>query len=624
VETPTTIHAALQYSTALFDEATMQSWADHLVVLLEEITADPDRPVSLLPILTPGDSARLAALNDTAADVTPATIVDLFRRQNPDRTAVIDCDRHTTYRRLDEDSDRLAHGLHAQGVRPGDLVALVLPRGTELVTAMLAVLKTGAAYLPIDVTTPAARIAQLLDDAAPALVLTDNGIPDAPAVALPTVLPGQPAYLIYTSGSTGTPKGVLIPHHNLTNLVTATAREYGFGPDDTWTLFHSPAFDFAVWEIWGPLLTGGRLVIADNPRDPAAFAQLLVQQRVTVLNQTPSAFAQLTPPAGHRVRLIIFGGEKLEQHHLRQQWAEATLINMYGITETTIHVTHQHIDHNVSIGVPLPNYQVHLLDQHLQPVPPGTPGEIHVAGPGLAHGYRGQPALTAERFIPGPAGQRLYRSGDRARLLPDGTLEYLGRTDHQLKIRGHRIEPTEVENALTVHPRISTAVVTGQDDRLIAYIVPGGDVPAIDELRTHLASLLPPHMVPSVFVPLTALPLNTNGKLDRAALPTVDSERPDLTASYQAPATPTEQTLAEIWSELLGLSKVGIDDDFFDLGGHSLLATQAMSRIRSAFKIELPLTALFDQPTIRALAVVVTQHLLGDNADAEAYEEFEL
>ncbi|WP_146169680.1 AMP-binding protein, partial [Actinoplanes italicus] len=292
VETPTTIHAALQYSTALFDRPTVQDWADHLAVLLESVVAGPDRPVSLLPMLTGRDHGLLAALNDTAADTARISIVDLFRRQDPGRVAIVDGDRHVLYRELEQDSDRLALAIQTEGVRSGDLVALVLPRGTELITAMLAVVKAGAAYLPIDVTTPAARISRLLEEATPAAVLTSldttnvpSGGPEVPAyfrhlrtasvgfslvlrtarpaTAVPNQptapLPDQPAYLIYTSGSTGTPKGVLIPHHNLTNLITTTAGLYGFGPDDTWTLFHSPAFDFAVWEIWAPLLTGGRL-----------------------------------------------------------------------------------------------------------------------------------------------------------------------------------------------------------------------------------------------------------------------------------------------------------------------------------------------------------------------------
>ncbi|MFG2169752.1 non-ribosomal peptide synthetase, partial [Micromonospora chersina] len=433
------------YSTALFDAATVQAWAQHLLVLLEAVVADPDRPVSLLPVLTGNDRARLDALNDTTVDITPTSIVDMFTRQDPSLVAIIDGDQHTTYQQLAENSDQLAHRLHALGITTGHLVALHMPRNTDLITAMLAVLKTGAAYLPIDITTPPARVTQLLHDAHPSIVLTNLDIPDAPTTTLPTPLPDQPAYLIYTSGSTGNPKGVLVPHRNLTALITATTREYQFGPHDTWTLFHSPAFDFAVWEIWGPLLTGGRLVITDHTtsRDPNALADLLTRHHVTILNQTPSAFAQLTPPTSHHIRMVILGGEKLETHHLHHHWTDTTLINMYGITETTIHVTHTPITDPITIGQPLPNYRIHLLDHHLQPVPPGTPGEIHVAGTGLAHGYHHQPALTAERFIPNPftPGQRLYRTGDRARLLPNGNLQYLGRTDHQLKIRGHRIEP---------------------------------------------------------------------------------------------------------------------------------------------------------------------------------------
>ncbi|WP_203737927.1 amino acid adenylation domain-containing protein, partial [Actinoplanes italicus] len=600
--------AAFEYSTALFDAATVRSWADHLLVLLAGVAADADVPVALLPILTGTDADRVAACNDTATPVVPASIVDLFAEQaaaRPDQVAIIDGDRETTYAELDRNSDDLARRL---GVQPGELVALIMPRGTGLVTAMLAVLKAGAAYLPIDVTTPKARVTKLLRDADPAVVLTGVDVSGPPAGELRRPLPGQAAYLIYTSGSTGTPKGVLVSHHSATVLITTSAQVYGFGPDDTWTLFHSPAFDFAVWEIWTPLLTGGRLVITDQAtsRDPDAFSRLLARHRVTVLNQTPSAFAQLTPPAEHRPRLVIFGGEKLEPQHLRQHWAGSTLINMYGVTETTVVTTHTPADPAgpISIGTPLPNTRVHLLDRNLQPVPPGVTGEIFIGGTGLAIGYHGTPALTAARFVASPlgGGERLYRSGDLARMLPDGSLDYLGRSDLQLKVRGHRIEPAEIENALTGHPGVDAAIVTAHDNRLVAYVVPDGELPAADELRDHLRVSLPESMVPALFVEISGVPLNANGKRDLTRLPVPDSNRPELSTTFQAPRTAAERALAEIWTDLLGLDRVGAGDDFFDLGGHSLLATRAIGRIRTALGVDLPLAALFDHPTVQELA----------------------
>ncbi|MFG2169744.1 amino acid adenylation domain-containing protein, partial [Micromonospora chersina] len=623
------LRGALEYSTALFDAATVRSWADHLLVLLDAVGTDPDQPVSLLPMLTGADQARLAALNDTAVEVTPASIVDLFAEQprtRPDHTAIIDGDRIIDYRQLDHDAELLAHRLHALGVRPGQLVALLLPRGADLVTAMLAVLKAGAAYLPIDVTTPLNRVGRLLSDAAPAALVTttddepatmikvltlDTPAAPAPVVPLPAPRPEQPAYLIYTSGSTGTPKGVLVSHHSATVLISTSARIYDFGPDDAWTLFHSPAFDFAVWEIWACLLTGGRLVITDQAtsRDPNAFVRLLSEHRVTVLNQTPSAFAQLSPSTRPRPRLVIFGGEKLEANHLRHDWAGTKLINMYGVTETTIVTTHTPVDPTtrITIGTPLPNTRIHLLDRHLQPVPPGVAGEIFIAGTGLALGYHRQPALTAERFVPSPfgAGERLYRSGDLARLLPDGTLDYLGRSDQQLKIRGHRIEPAEIEAALTQHPNVKAAIVTAHEDRLIAYLVPDGAPPTTDQLREQLRATLPEHMIPALYLEIAGIPLNANGKRDMGALPAPDTSRPELSTSYQAPNTPTEQTLVDIWGELLGLDRIGATDNFFDLGGHSLLATRAVGRIRTTLGIDLPLATLFDHPTARALAATI-------------------
>ncbi|MFD0574855.1 amino acid adenylation domain-containing protein [Dactylosporangium darangshiense] len=469
---------------------------------------------------------------------------------------------------------------------------------------MLGVLKTGAAYLPIDVHHPDGRIDALLHDAAPHVVLTSVDVPAGMPDDNPgrRVDPGLPAYVIYTSGSTGTPKGVIVGHRSVTALIAATTGRYGFGPDDVWTLFHSPAFDFAVWELWGALLTGGRVVIVghDQARDPAAFTALLAEQQVTVLNQTPSAFRHLGP-LPPTVRLVIFGGEALTYQPDPQPAVE--FVNMFGITETTIHTTHTtlHPDTDITIGRPLPNIHVHLLDRHLNPVPAGVTGEMFIAGTGLAHGYLHQPARTAERFIPNPFtsdGSRLYRTGDLARWQPNHHLDYLGRADHQIKIRGHRIEPAEIQTALTTHPAITTAIVTEHNQQLTAYLIGPDGLPPADELRAHLQRTLPEHMIPTHYIELAQLPLTANGKLDRTALPAPDSTRPDLTTTYQPPTTPTEQLLASIWAELLHLDQVGVTDNFFDLGGHSLLATQAIARLG----INLPLAALFDHPTIQDLA----------------------
>ncbi|HEY0556713.1 MAG TPA: amino acid adenylation domain-containing protein, partial [Thermoanaerobaculia bacterium] len=444
--------------------------------------------------------------------------------------------------------------------------------------------------------------------------------------------PSLPAYVIYTSGSTGRPKGVVVTHANVHRLFTATDWWFGFGADDVWTLFHSYAFDFSVWEIWGALLHGGRLVVVPfwESRSPEDFLRLLAAERVTVLNQTPSAFRQLLRadealPADLSLRWVIFGGEALEPASLAPWFArhgdeEPRLINMYGITETTVHVTYRPVRAadlaaGSLIGEPIPDLAVHLLDRSLQLVPVGTPGEIHVGGAGLALGYLGRPALTAERFVPDPfasePGVRLYRSGDLARRLANGDLEYLGRIDHQVKIRGFRIELGEIETALAAQPGVREAVVLARasisdektgERRLVAYVVAEAGDPAL--LRRALAERLPDYMLPAAFVFLDALPLTENGKVNRRALPAPESlAAPAL--ERRAPRTALESFLVDQFREVLGMPAgraIGIDEDFFDLGGHSLLATQLVSRVREAFQVELPLRTVFEASTAAALA----------------------
>jgi len=446
--------------------------------------------------------------------------------------------------------------------------------------------------------------------------------------------PSNPAYVIYTSGSTGRPKGVVIPQQNVVRLLGATEHWYRFGPDDVWTMFHSHAFDFSVWELWGPLLRGGRLVVIPNllSRSPSEFLALLVREKVTVLNQTPSAFYQLMQAdqelphlrAGLALRCVIFGGEALELRRL-QDWYDRhadnapVLVNMYGITETTVHVSYIALDRHIAsaeanslIGRGIPDLQVYVLDDQLQPVPPGVPGELYIAGAGLARGYLNRPALSAERFIANPfgsPGSRMYRTGDLARWRADGVLDFLGRADQQVKIRGFRIEPGEIEAALTRLPRIAQAAVIAREDspghkQLVGYVVPESSDPAASSsidtaaVRRALSESLPDYMVPAAIVVLPALPLTPNGKLDRKALPA-----PDFTPhSIRAPRTPQEEILATLFAEILHLPHVGIDDNFFDLGGHSLLATKLISRARSALGVELAIRTLFEAPTVAQLS----------------------
>ncbi|MFJ6135517.1 amino acid adenylation domain-containing protein [Kitasatospora sp. NPDC092286] len=646
---------------ALYTDDELADHQDRLLLLLDQLAdAGADLPLARTTLLHPAERpAPAGATTDTPAapDATLPARFDAQAARTPDAVAVTAEDTELSYRALGERANRLARLLVAHGAGPGSTVALALPRTGDLVVAVLAVLKSGAAYLPLDPDYPAERILAVTADAAPRLLVTRAEVADRlPVTAATTVVlgeagteaalaaqspadltdadrpapltPADPAYVIHTSGSTGRPKGVVVPHANVVRLFTTSAEHFGFGPDDVWTLFHSYAFDFSVWELWGPLLHGGRLVVVPRTttRSPAEFLRLLRAEGVTVLNQTPSAFQQLVqaerdepPGAGPlALRHVVFGGEALEPTHLLP-WTERhgdrapALVNMYGITETTVHVTHHRLDgpgERGAIGAPLPDLRVHVLDHALQPVPPGRTGEMYVAGPGLAQGYLGRPDLTAERFVAdpyGPPGTRMYRTGDLARRLPDGTLAYQGRADQQVKIRGFRIEPGEIEAALAGHPDVARAAVVareqGEGDRvLVGYAVPRpGTNPDPGRLRAHLAALLPEHMVPSACVLLDTLPLTHNGKLDTAALPAPDYA---ATAGGRAPATEAEALLCRLYEDVLRLPRgtVGADDGFFDLGGHSLLATRLVTRLRGETGAELPMAALFADPTPAGLA----------------------
>ena len=467
-------------------------------------------------------------------------------------------------------------------------------------------------------------------------VLLDEPLPSADTNPPPAATADDLAYVIYTSGSTGKPKGALITHYNVTRLFEATDAWYHFDHQDVWTLFHSYAFDFSVWELWGALLYGGRVVIVPYwvSRSPEAFRELLVRERVTVLNQTPSAFRQLIqaelsePKADLALRYVIFGGEALELQSLRP-WFERygdvrpLLVNMYGITETTVHVTYRPIRQDdlesgqgSVIGTPIPDLQVYILDPNGQPVPIGVPGEMYVGGAGVARGYLNRPELSAQRFIPdhfvASAGARLYRTGDLARRLENGDIEYLGRIDHQVKIRGFRIELGEIEAGIARHPAIRKVAVIAREDapgdkRLVAYLVaehPPADL--VDQLRARIRADMPEYMVPAHFVSLEALPLTENGKVDRKSLPAPGFSRPDLARPYAAPRTPTENAIAQIWSAVLGIDRVSIHDHFFELGGDSILSIQVVARARQA-GLHLTPRDLFKRPTVAQLAEAVAQ-----------------
>ena len=640
----------LEHSTDLFDAATIVRLGEGFGRMLEAWIDDPARRLTELPLLSAPERHQLLVEWNAGiqGEHGRRCLHRLFEEQAdraPDAPAVSMGSERLTYRELDERANRLAHHLLARGVRPGDRIALRLERSAGLVVAVLAVLKTGAAYVPLDPAYPTERLAFALEDSGATLEITAADVEDAsnadrsperPAVPAD---PSFPAYVIYTSGSTGRPKGVVVTHANVDRLFTATAPWFGFGVDDVWTLLHSYAFDFSVWELWGPLLHGGRLAVVPfwESRSPEGFYRLLCAEKVTVLNQTPSAFRQLlwaeeaAPSAGElSLRWVIFGGEALEPASLAPWFARhgderPRLINMYGITETTVHVTFRPVraddlddlGRGSLIGRPIPDLSLHVLDAHLQPRPFLATGEIHVGGAGLAQGYLGRPDLTAERFVPDPftrePGARLYRSGDLARRLPDGDLEYLGRIDRQVKIRGFRVEPAEVEAALERHPGVAGCVVQprgeAEDRRLVAWIVaadPTSNPLGTDaELLAWCRERLPPFLLPATFVRVASLPLDLNGKVDRRALP--EPERSRRAEDFVAARTPVEARVAAVWAEVLGIDRVGAEDDFFTLGGHSLLATQIVSRLARDFGVEISLRAFFAEPTVAGLAAAVTR-----------------
>lgn len=649
----------LEYNTDLFDAATMQRMAGHFRQLLASVVADPDTHVSAQPMLTADERCELLPRVQEKLRAFPVdgTLHELLERQaarTPDRVAVKYEEQSLTYRELNERANRLARKLQQLGVGPEVLVGICVERSMEMVIGLLGILKAGGAYVPLDPAYPAERLAHMLADSRTPVLLTQASLlghlPDTVAHVLcldrdwPEIdhesaanltgssAPGNPAYVIYTSGSTGLPKGVVVCHEQVVRLFTATDEWFGFNERDVWTLFHSYAFDFSVWELWGALLYGGKLVVVPYlvSRSPESFCRLLAAEGVTVLNQTPSAFRQLLQaeatnplPTLGTLRYIIFGGEALDLQSLRP-WYERhgdthpVLVNMYGITETTVHVTYRplswadvHAGKGSMIGRPIPDLQLHVLDSHGEPVPIGVPGELFVGGAGLARGYLNQPALTAQRFVAHPfaaeAGGRLYRTGDLARRRADGDVEYLGRVDQQVKIRGFRIEIGEIEATLKSCPGVADALVmavgeTVGEKRLVAYIqaVPGAS-PTVEDLRHHAKTRLPDYMVPASFVFLDAFPLTPSGKVDRRALPTAGASRPELDSSYVAPTSPREQILATIWADVLGIEQVGIDDNFFSLGGDSIRSIRVVAAAREQ-GIEIALADIFQFQTVRELA----------------------
>ncbi|MCJ0902137.1 non-ribosomal peptide synthetase [Rhodococcus sp. ARC_M6] len=637
---PGGIVGAVTYAGDLFDAETVSAWIERLLRVSQAVTAEPSTTLRAIDVLSSSENdantyVELAPLSSTQS------LGELFLEQVAacgDAVAIGFGEYRITYAQLEQRSAELAGALIERGVRVGDRVAIAVPRSAEFVIAVLAVVRSGGVYVPVDLDYPDARIDYLLRDAAPTQVLCSESavkrlkgfgsdLIDVGAVGDPdtarrrVVAPTQEAYLIYTSGSTGAPKGVVVSHANVVSLLAATDKVLDVGTDDVWTMFHSNAFDFSVWEMWGALTTGGRLVPVDAfvARSTAQFVELLVAEGVTVLNQTPSAFqalAELTETTELPVRLLIFGGEPLDLGPVRR-WLEhhrrIHAVNMFGITETTVHVTAFNVrgcsefgDRGAAaesvIGSALPGLRTYVLDASLRQVPPGTIGELYVAGPQVSTGYFGKPALTATRFIPEPGfvGSVMYRSGDLVRV-KRGEMSYMGRGDSQVELRGYRIEPGEIEAVLLRRPEINQAAVVLRElstgPALVGYIAPDLDTD-LDAVVADLRNQLPTHLVPSLIVPLPTLPITAHGKLDRSGLPEPDSNRP----RGRLPRDPMEETVAAVFAELLHLETVDVTRSFFDQGGNSLIATRLSTRLSAVFDTDIDVREVFERPTVSELS----------------------
>ncbi|WP_184738444.1 non-ribosomal peptide synthetase [Streptomyces netropsis] len=629
----------LHYRPDLFTAAEAAELAERLRLLLEQVAADPDRPLSALTVLSPDQRDRVVReWNDTAVELPEVTLAELWSeqvRRTPQATALVAPDERLSYAELDERVDRLASQLAHRGAGPDRVVAVALPRSVDLVVAILAVIKAGAAYLPVDLDHPAGRIAAMIADAGPVLVLTDSKSADALPGSTPRLLldepvesvaarpvrqhPAHSAYVIFTSGSTGRPKGVMVPHAAIVNRLLWMQGQYRLTGADR-VLQKTPAgFDVSVWEFFWPLISGATLVMAKpgGHRDPGYLAELIRRESVTVAHFVPSMLQAFLREPGAAdctgLRQIICSGEALPAETQRELFAtlgSTELHNLYGPTEVAVDATYWQCrrddeGRSVPIGRPLANVSAFVLDGALRPVPPGVVGELYLSGIQLARGYTGRPALTAERFVACPfsAGERMYRSGDLVRWTADGELEFVGRADAQVKIRGFRVELGEVEAVLAGHPEVTQAAVVLREDRpgdqrLVAYVVARSLGLTDQELRRFVSDSLPDYMVPAAVVLVETMPTTVNGKLDRAALP-----EPDRTAhAVREPRSPREEILCELFAEVLGVPRVGIDDHFFDLGGHSLLALRLLSRIRSVLGEGFEIRDLFAEPTVAGLA----------------------
>ncbi|MCY8174625.1 non-ribosomal peptide synthetase DhbF [Bacillus inaquosorum] len=633
----------------VYSESDIKLHQQRILQLLQIASAGEDMLIGQMELLLPEEKKQvISEWNETAKPENLLSLQDMFEKQavlTPERIALICDDVQVNYQELNEEANRLAHLLIEKGLGPEQFVALALPRSPEMVASMLAVLKTGAAYLPLDPEFPADRISYMLEDANPSCIITTEEIaarlpddlsvpqlvldqavtqevvkrysPDNPNVSVSLA---HPAYIIYTSGSTGRPKGVVVTLKSLSNFLLSMQEAFSLGEEDRLLAVTTVAFDISALELYLPLISGAQIVIAQKEtiREPQALAQMIEYFDINIMQATPTLWHALVTNEPEKLRglRVLVGGEALPSGLLQAlHELHCPVTNLYGPTETTIWSAAAFLEEGLKgvppIGKPIWNTQVYVLDNGLQPVPPGVVGELYIAGTGLARGYFRRPDLTAERFVAdpyGPPGARMYRTGDQARWRADGSLDYIGRADHQIKIRGFRIELGEIDAVLAKHPDIEQAAVVVREDqpgdkRLVAYVVAAS---AIDtaELRRYVGASLPDYMVPAAFVEMDELPLTPNGKLDRKALPA-----PDLSTSVsdRGPRTPQEEILCDLFAEVLGLARVGIDDSFFELGGHSLLAARLMSRIREVMGAELGIAKLFDEPTVAGLAAHLDQ-----------------
>ncbi|AIG26780.1 non-ribosomal peptide synthetase [Brevibacillus laterosporus] len=660
-----------EYRTSLYKRTTMERMAKHFLTLLMGAITQPDLSMGQLIMVNEAEKQQLIYdFNQTDANYPRESTIHAWIekqvRLTPDRVAVTYGDKHLTYRELDEQANRLANRLLQQSQHQRNpLIGILLDRSERMIISILAILKAGGAYVPIDPEYPVERIAAIVEDTGMDMLITESHHAEIyeafaevhpinidqldewekqPAKLLTKPIGTQDdlAYIIFTSGSTGRPKGVMIEHRNVIRLMTNDRMRFDFTDNDVWTMFHSYCFDFSVWEMYGALFYGGRVVIVPKEiaRVPKDFIQLLKQERVTVLNQTPTAFYSLIQEEAKgkekelAVRYVIFGGEALapiQLHKFHERYPATQLINMYGITETTVHVTFKEITlaemnkNQPNIGTPIPTLTVYILDEFQQPVPIGVKGEIYVGGEGVARGYLHQPDLTAERFVPNPfiPDQKMYRAGDLARWLDDGTLEYLGRLDHQVKVRGFRIELGEIETCLLQHDAINEALVIAIDDAgstaLCAYYIATHEL-SISELRRHIGETLPSFMIPAYFIGLDTFPMTVNGKVDRKALPKPDASTLTLNR-YVEPQGELEEKLDMIWSEVLGRSRVGREGNFFELGGHSLKAASLISLMHKETGVKVPLKVLFQTPILWEVAEYIKKQDAGTYIALELLEK---